>query len=175
MATAKRIKTTAIKHPVPQNKAAADQEIYLIGEAQRARQIIQKEMNDEMAEVKARFEELGAEHKDTIKSRSEAVQAWAEANREDLTKSGKIKSVKLGNGEIKWRITPPKVSIRGAQEVVENLLKAGLDLFVRTKKEVNKDAILNDPDAVSHIKGIGITQGEDFVIIPFETELEEVS
>ena len=174
MANATRIKKASVKHPVPQSRESANAEIYFIGEAQRARQVIQKEMNDRLAAIKAEFEEHAKEYTESIKARSEAVQIWAEANRESLTSHGKVKTVKLGNGEIKWRTTPPKVSVRGAADVIDHMIKAGLERFVRTKREVNKDAILNDAEAVSHIKGIHVSQSEDFVIIPFETDLEEV-
>ncbi|MDS4031230.1 MAG: hypothetical protein RKO66_14330, partial [Candidatus Contendobacter sp.] len=37
------------------------------------------------------------------------------------------------------------------------------------------EAIAAEPEAVEGVKGITITQREDFVIRPFETELEEIS
>jgi phage host-nuclease inhibitor protein Gam len=46
---------------------------------------------------------------------------------------------------------------------------------VRVKEEINKEAILAEPDLAAKIPGISITQGEDFVIVPFETELEEIA
>jgi hypothetical protein len=56
------------------------------------------------------------------------------------------------------------------------LLKAkGLKQYIRTKEEVNKEAILADPESVASCAWIKIEQAEDFVIVPFETELEEVA
>ena len=53
--------------------------------------------------------------------------------------------------------------------VIETLEKLGLARFLRTKTEINKEAILADPDAVSGIAGLSIQTGvEDFVITPFE-------
>ena len=49
-----------------------------------------------------------------------------------------------------------------------------LKRFIRTKEEINKEAILDEPEVVASVKGISITQKEDFVIVPFETELESV-
>ena len=57
----------------------------------------------------------------------------------------------------------------------EALKSFGLERFLRTKEEIDKTAILAEPDAVEHIKGISITQREEFVIVPFETKLEEVA
>ena len=50
-----------------------------------------------------------------------------------------------------------------------------LNRLIRVKEEVNKDAILAEPETVANIKGISITQREEFIVIPFETALESVS
>ena len=70
---------------------------------------------------------------------------------------------------------PPSVSARPIDKVIEALKDMGLKRFIRFKEEIDKEAILGDPDAVKYIKGIKIEQREDFVIVPFETELEEVA
>ena len=72
-------------------------------------------------------------------------------------------------GEVQWRVRPPSVALTKPDEVVNVLERLGLERFVRTKKEVNKDAILIEKDAVMGIAGIKIKSGvEDFAIIPFE-------
>ena len=72
-----------------------------------------------------------------------------------------------------WRMRPPSVSIRGAEAVLETLARMGLTRFIRTKQEPNKEAMLNEPDAVRGIAGITIVTGvEDFVITPFEATAE---
>ena len=49
----------------------------------------------------------------------------------------------------------------------------GLGRFVRVKNEPNKDAMLNEPDAVRGIAGISIVTGvEDFIVTPFEATAE---
>ncbi len=72
-------------------------------------------------------------------------------------------------------MTPPKVFIRAIENVLDYLRMAGLNRFIRVKEEVNKDAILAEPEVVANIKGISITQREEFIVIPFETALESVS
>ena len=43
----------------------------------------------------------------------------------------------------------------------------------RVKIEPNKEAILNEPDAVRGIAGISIVTGqEDFAVVPFEAKAE---
>jgi phage host-nuclease inhibitor protein Gam len=50
-----------------------------------------------------------------------------------------------------------------------------LERFIRLKPEVNKEAILNEPEAVRDVPGLSIKQDESFSIEPFETALEEVA
>ncbi|WP_035603566.1 host-nuclease inhibitor Gam family protein, partial [Edwardsiella tarda] len=97
------------------------------------------------------------------------VQGWCEANRDELTCNGKVKTANLVTGDIQWRIRPPSVSVRGPDSVMETLLRLGLSRFIRTKQEINKEAILNEPLAVAGVAGITVKTGvEDFSIIPFE-------
>jgi phage host-nuclease inhibitor protein Gam len=76
---------------------------------------------------------------------------------------------------VQWRLRPPKVVVKGLEAVLDKLRRMGLERFIRTKEEINKEAILAEPDAVKRVAGISIEQGEDFVIKPFETQLEEVT
>ena len=56
---------------------------------------------------------------------------------------------------------------------MENLKSLGLERFVRVKEEPNKEAMLNEPDAVRGVAGITINSGiEDFTITPFEVSAE---
>lgn len=61
--------------------------------------------------------------------------------------------------------------VRGADQVIEQLRSFGLDRFIRIKEEVNKEAVLAEPDSVIVVKGITIAQSEDFVVEPFETAI----
>ena len=103
------------------------------------------------------------------------MQAWCEAHRAELCGEGdKLgKTANLVTGEVSWRVRPPSVSIRGADTVLETLLRMGLGRFVRVKNEPNKEAMLNEPDAVRGIAGITIVSGvEDFIVVPFEAQAE---
>lgn len=174
MSKVRRIKALAIEQ-APQSREEVNDHIRRIGEHQRDRQKIQAQMNDQLARVRERFEATAQPHGDAIKALTLGVQAWCEANREDLTRGGKNKTIKFAAGGVKWRMRPPSVIVRGAEAVIEALRGFGLDRFIRVKEEVNKDAVLADPEAVANVSGISVTQREDFVIEPFETELEEVA
>ncbi len=168
-----RIKTEAAAVAF-QNREEVNEAIAAIGAAQRERDRIANEMNEELAAVRARRELEAAPHASVIKDFGRGVQIWAEANRTDLTRDGRTKTVRLAAGEFSWRTRPPKVRITGEGIVIQGLRKLGLERFIRVKEEIDKNAILADPEAVANVKGIGLSQGEDFVIKPFATEIEEV-
>jgi len=172
-ARAPRVKTQAITY-VPANRTEADEAIRVIGEQQRKRDAIQIDLNAKLADLKAAAEERAQPIAESIRELSKGVQTWAEANRAELTNNGRTKTCRLGNGELRWRMRPPSVGIRGLLAVIDALKSLGLHRFIRTKEEVDREAILSDPDAVRAVKGVSIDQGEDFVIVPFSTNLEEV-
>ncbi|HFV4424444.1 TPA: host-nuclease inhibitor Gam family protein, partial [Escherichia coli] len=129
------------------------------------------EMNDAIAEITEKFAARIAPIKTDIETLSKGVQGWCEANRDELTNGGKVKTANLVTGDVSWRVRPPSVSIRGMDAVMETLERLGLQRFIRTKQEINKEAILLEPKAVAGVAGITVKSGiEDFSIIPFEQE-----
>lgn len=168
-----RLKTPAAAVAVPQSREMAASAIAQIGIASRELSRVTADMNDELAIVKARYEEMAEPLRAKINALTEGLQTWAEANRDTLTQNGKVKTAALTTGELAWRLRPPSVRITGAEAVLDLLRRLGLGRFIRTKDEINKDAILNEPEAVSAVPGISIQQGEDFVVTPFEAELVE--
>lgn len=160
---------------VPQKIEEVVESIAEIGRRQRERIRIETQMNDELAAIRQKFEAEAAPEAAAIAALSKGVAVWCEANRQAITDNGKTKTVPLPSGEVRWRTCPPSVGLYGAEEVIKMLKKFGLNDMVRTKEEVNKEAILRNPDAVKGIKGITIKNKEEFVIVPFETKLEEVA
>jgi phage host-nuclease inhibitor protein Gam len=169
-----RVKSRAIED-APQTKDHVIEQIALIGAKQRERQIIEAQMNKELAAIREKYETRARPLAEEITSLSSGVQSWCEAHRDELTQNGKSKTYAFASGEVKWRTRPPSVSLTKVDAVIEALKSLGLLRFLRTKEEVNKEAILAEPDAVKGVRGIKITQGEDFVIEPFNTELEKVA
>ena len=80
----------------------------------------------------------------------------------------------FATGEVKWRLRPPSISVRGADAVIATLRKLGLGRFLREKVEIDKEALLKEPDVARQVGGVSLSQKEDFVIVPAETQLEEV-
>lgn len=167
------MKSIAAGVPVPQSRDEAARAIGEIGRLQRERARIETAMNDEIAVIRERFEAAAQPLSVQIAAKRDGVALWCEANRQSLTQNGRTKTAQFPTGEVRWRVTPPKVAIRGVEAVLDALKRAGLRRFVREKEEVNKEAILAEPDAVIAIDGITIAQSEELVIEPFETELAE--
>lgn len=177
MATAKknRIKKTASPVSVPQNREQVADAIRELGLLQRDLARIEADMNDELAQVKAVYEEDAEPRRQRAEVLVAGVQIWSEANREALTQGDKVKTAAFTTGKVAWRMRPKSVRITGQDSVLEQLRSLGLKRFIREKEEVNKEAILNEPEAVAHVAGIAISQGEDFVVTPFEVELGGVA
>jgi len=168
--TKTRLKTKA-QLDVPQSRDEAAQYIRRIGDMTRKMLRDMAEMNDAIAHITQTYQPRLDAQKGDISLCQQGLQAWCEANRDELTNSGRVKTANLVTGEIQWRQRPPSVGVRGAESVIEALMGFGLDRFVRMKAEINKEAILNEPDAVKGVAGITVVTGvEDFVITPFEQD-----
>lgn len=172
MASKQRIKSAAQAYaPQTQTDCAAD--VTKLGDLQRNFSRMTADMNDEIAAIAKRYQPKLEDLTGRIETLQKGVQTYCEAHRDELTNGSKVKTANLITGEVAWRIRPPSVAIRGAEAVIETLKRMGLGKFVRTKDEVNKEAILNEPDQVRGIAGISIVSGvEDFVITPFEAQTE---
>lgn len=169
-----RIKTEAAPYDVPQTASEVNDAIVEIGQRQRDRDRIEADMNAALAATRKQYEDQARPHAERIKDLAAGVQTYCEAHRDELTKGGKTKTAKLASGEVSWRTRPPSVVVRGMAAVVDALKKLRLSRYIRTKEELDKEAVLADPEGVEAIKGITISQKEDFVIKPFSTELEEI-
>lgn len=165
----------------PSFAAARDREhanlmIALIGEAQRERARLKAEMNEQLARVKADYEEKARPHAEEIARLVQGVQAWCETNRDSLTGGGKTKTVKFAAGEVCWRTRPPRVSVSDTLLAISWYAQNRLRKFLRIKEELDKEAMLADRENAEKNPHIRIASaGENFVVKPFETELEEVA
>lgn len=168
-------KTTKLKSKaqvyVPQTKDDAAADVRKVGDLMRRLTRETADMNDLIAEITQRYQPTFDLLKEQIELLQDGVQGYCEAHRDELTNGGKVKSANLITGEVSWRQNPPSVRITKSDAVIEMLKRLGLDKFIRSKEEINKDAILNEPDEVRGVAGITIVTGvEQFVITPFEQE-----
>lgn len=168
-----KTKTTAIIGA--QSRDEAVESIKRIGDLMREKERIQAQMNDAIARLQQEAAEACAPLAAEIEALEGSVKVWATANREALTEGGKVKFADLTTGIIRWRNHPPKCSVTGLDAVLA-LLEANpiFERFIRIKKEVNKDAVLNEPDFFTHnpVPGLKIVHGKEyFAIEPYNQEL----
>lgn len=165
----KRIKSTIL---ACQSKSEVMEKITQIGNKQREIVRLEAEMNDKIAEITEQYKGNISTLQDEVIILTHSAQIWCEANRNSLLEKG-LKTANLIVGEVSWRYRPAKVNVRKEDFVIEQLEQKGLTQFIRVKKNVNKDAVLADRQAVQDIDGINIVDGvEDFVITPFEVEVK---
>lgn len=103
------------------------------------------------------------------------IDSYVESHRDELTQGGKTKTVKLPSGEIQWRMTPPKVTLRKVQEILDYFKERKLNRFIRVKEEVDKTALLKEPEVARAIPGISIGQVEELIVKPLDLEIEVIA
>ncbi|MDR0673328.1 MAG: host-nuclease inhibitor Gam family protein [Zoogloeaceae bacterium] len=158
-------------HYVCQSRDETQTAIRELGDAQRELTRLETVINDAIAAIAARHKDNVDALKTRIDTLTSGIQLWCEANRAALCATGK--TANLVTGEVSWRQRPPSVSVRQQEKVIETLRALGLSRFLREKTEVNKEAILAEPAAVSGIAGITVVTGvEDFAVTPFEIEVQ---
>jgi phage host-nuclease inhibitor protein Gam len=173
---AKKTKTLGANMPVPQSQIDAAESLRVIGELQRQIARAEADMNDVIAVAKEQAEGLCAPLQAQIVERTQGLKVWAEANRAALTDGGKTKTADLGTGKVSWRLRPASVRLSKLDQVVEAIKKLGFGQFLRTKVEVNKEAMLADPEKARLINGVSIgSEGEDFIVEPFEAAISGVA
>lgn len=169
---AKKAKTRGINLPVPQNRDEAANAVKLIGENNRAVMRIEADMNDAITVIKRDAEEQAMPLREQVAALTEGLKTWAEANRDTLTRGDRTKTADLGTGTVSWRLKPPSVRLTGVERVIEAIRKLGLVAFLREKTEVNKEAMLADPEKARLVAGVSIgSEGEEFIVEPFEADI----
>jgi phage host-nuclease inhibitor protein Gam len=154
-----------------QSKEEAMGAIRELGDAQRELTRIQAGINDRIAAITDASKEAIDALQQRIETLTNGVQIWCEANRSQICAGGG-KTANLITGEVSWRQSPPSVTVRKADKVIEALKALGKKAFIRTKEEVNKEAILANPSAVAGVPGITVVSGmETFSVSPFEVEV----
>lgn len=167
-----RIKTPALDVAVPASKNDCAIQIAELGARMRDLTRLETAMNDAISAVTAEYEAPVNVLKNRIQTLQTGIQTWCEAHRQELTQNGKTKSGQFTTGQVQWRQRPPSITVRGIEAVLAWLEEKRLDRLIRVKREINKDALLNEPEVAGAVPGVRVVTGvEDFVVTPFEQEV----
>lgn len=171
-------KQVTVKWPVvsvPQSLDEAAKFLSLIGQEQRKINTIQTTLNEKIERSKIKAMADVKPHEEKISQLVEGLFAFAETHRDELTDGGKRKTVEVLTGLFGWRTTPPAVSLRNVKSILASLKSLRLRRFIRIKEEVDKEAMLREPDIAKTVKGVSFTQREEFIVKPKELEVEIAS
>jgi len=141
---------------VPKNLNEAAQFLAEIGQEQRATDKIQSGLNAKVDELKIQAMADDEPHQKKVSQLVEGLFAFAEAHRDELTDGGKRKTVEVPTGTFGWRMTPPAVSLRDVKSILKSLKALNLQRFIRPQEEVNKEAMLKEPEVAKTVKGVSI-------------------
>ena len=158
---------------VPVNDDEANVYIAEIIATRRSIDAIETDMQTEIDRVKADYETSIKALRTELNGSLKGLQAYFEVHRERLLK--KNKSVHMPAGRAGWRMTPPKVSVKGAELVIARLrkLRGGAKRFLRTTVSVNKEALLDAPEIIERVEGLSTSQKEEFFVEPVAPRASE--
>ena len=164
--TRTKTKRQAETVPVPQSAEEASAYLSAIGEAQRDLAVMKAAFDQDVADLKAQVELRAQPLAAQVAEKTRGLEIWAQANRGALAKG---KTITLPAGVLAWRARPPSVRVGNMAEAIAAVLGAGerLARFLRTKHELDKEAVLKEPEAAAEIPGIRVgSAGEEFVVEP---------
>jgi phage host-nuclease inhibitor protein Gam len=160
-----RVKTPAAC--VPQSREEADTLLARLGVLVRDRQVVQAAHDEAVAAAKAKAEREAAPIDAEIAEATRLIQAWAEANRSDLTKGGRTKTVKMPAGALCWRAGRARLVVTDEAAAVAALEKGNHVAMLSRKVTLDRAALLKNPQIVEDVPGISIAVGgEEFVAEP---------
>ena len=169
----KRLK---IKLVVPKTREELESLVGEIADLKIREREARNRMDAQLKDVRAVYELQLAGLNEALTPKLLQVQAWAEAHEGEF---GGKKSLDLVHALIGWRTTPPSLkTLRGWtwKSVLEKLQSGKFwARYIRTKEEVNKEAILAERDALDDKAlsemGVRISQEEEFYVEPKVSEL----
>jgi phage host-nuclease inhibitor protein Gam len=163
---AKTLKAPAL--PVPENLQEASAVERRIGELLRTIHAHEDDFEKKRAILDKEEDELVHPLSLEVIALAKSIFTFAQRNREELTDSNKRKTIALPGkaGSLQWYTTPKAVTIENVEEVLASIKALDLPQFIRTKEEINKDALLENEALASTISGVSISRQEKFAIKP---------
>lgn len=152
----------------PRTLDEADGLLARLGVLARERQLIDAQLDEDTAHAKAAAERAAAPIDAEVLEVTRRLQAWAEANRDQLTNGGRTKTVALPAGKVFWRKGRARLVVTDEGRALQFCESdGGYEPFVARKVALDKAALLKAPDCVAIIPGLEIQEGaEEFVAEP---------
>ncbi|MBX9750457.1 MAG: host-nuclease inhibitor Gam family protein [Roseococcus sp.] len=167
-----RLKAPALPIVAPADAEAAAVMVARMGAIGRDLVVAKAAMEEEIAAIKEEASNRAAPMTAELERLRAGVQAWADANRDTLTRGGRTKTVHLTTGKLEWRHLPPSVRVTSPEAVLELVQKMALEKFLRRKVELDREAMKASPQEARAIPGVTIgSAGEEFVVTPDAEEL----
>lgn len=166
-----------IKTTTPKTREDIEALVGDLAAAKIEQQGLTAEMDAEIAMVRTRFEAGLALLTERLNVMTEVAHLWAQAHPEEFAKR---KSLEFTQGVIGFRTTPHKLKLLSKwtwAKVLEKMEPMNFwRAYIRTKKEVDKEALIANRDGLppENLAGIGvkIVQDEEFFIEPKLTAVE---
>lgn len=142
----------------------ANAALYAIGASNRKVALIEARLAAEVAKLRKEADKEIAPLAEEISKQLIGIEMYANQHRDQLLVDGK-KTVNLSFGNFGWRWTPPRVSAGrgGDAKVLERVKALNLSQYIRTKEELDKEALLRDKPEIA---GVKYTQREEFFVDP---------
>lgn len=154
---------------VPETLAQAADAQKRIGELLSAIQEEERTRDAEIAERQKQAADAIRPLEQEIYRLARGIHAYAEEHRKELTE-GRRKTVLLPHGGcFVWYSTPAAASVRDIDEVLAYLKAHRMKRFIRTKEEVDKEALLRERETAETIPGVSVRGGRKFAIRPPST------
>lgn len=155
---------------------ACAKEIAAIGDDDRELARLQSELNEQVAKAKAQYEAQAGPLRDDRMLREARVREFCEARRDTLCEA-ESKSIEFATGKAGWRMGSKRLEVesRRLKDIVAALMKPRLKHLLRFKDpEIDKRAVLKQPELVKGIKGLKILPAEEsFWIEPTALDLAD--
>lgn len=179
MAKKTKIKAPLLALPPLQTNADATEAVRIIGELQRRVESVRADVETTVAKIVEDAQKSIADTEAELKARVLGLQAYCTQHRALLT-NNRTKTIDFVTGKVSWRSRPASVRLPKAKEKLAELIgrirALGFPQFIRTKEEIDREAMLKEPEKATSIAGVTIkSAGEEFYVEPLSVEIGEVA
>jgi phage host-nuclease inhibitor protein Gam len=162
--------------PLPQTIEEVDTLVAYIGDLTRSIDSLKKKLAKDVQLITTDIGKEIAPIQEELDAAIWAVTTYSEVHRQELTKNGKTKTVKLRSGRLRWFFAKKIVDVSNEEQAIEYTLRrrALKRRFIQTKHTLLKNALLKDPALAATIPGVSFHQEERFSIEPNQPQTETI-